>query len=84
MSLKKNEEITILQSDKGNATVILNTNNYETKARNILEKAAFRKLKGDPTAKNEQRVNDKLKQLHKSKAIDDRMHNRLRVSVNGT
>ena len=44
--------------DKGNCTVVLNTEDYENKAAEILDNPPFVKLDKDPTYKNEQRVND--------------------------
>ncbi|XP_046398161.1 uncharacterized protein LOC124164967 [Ischnura elegans] len=48
-ALRGNEEVTILPADKGNATVILKTEDYRNKIRDILEDQAYRKLHRDPT-----------------------------------
>ena len=83
-SLSKDEGIVILPADKGNATVILDKDEYEQKAMEILAKPPFRKLKRDPTKRNESRVNDGLKRLLNRKAIDKATYNSLRVSLNGS
>ena len=70
-SLRQNRDITILGSDKGNATVILDTDEYVTKAKDILDKPPFRKIAQDPTARDEKRVNDKLKQLQSNGDIEE-------------
>ena len=82
--LQKNEKIIILPADKGTATVILDKQDYEDKAMEILAKPPFKRLNKDPTKRNENRVNDRLRRLQKSGAIDQEMFNKLKVSVNGS
>ena len=48
-ALRKNESITIVQADKGNATVVLDTEDYEKKAADILDQPLFKKIKCNPT-----------------------------------
>ena len=83
-SLKENKTITILPADKGNRTVVMNTTDYEKKASDIIEHEPFRKLTRDPTARNEKRVNDKMKQLLKEKRINESLARRLRVPEKST
>ena len=83
-SLRTNKDITILPADKGNATVILDSVEYEEKAANILDHPPFQRLEKDPTTKTEKRINDKLKQLVKQKKIGQPTANHLRVSEKGT
>jgi hypothetical protein len=47
--LKANEALTVLPADKGNATVVLDTADYNQKIGALLEDNAYRKLKKDPT-----------------------------------
>ena len=47
-NLKKEAEITILPADKGNATVILNTEEYIKKANQLLDNSPFKKVKQTP------------------------------------
>ncbi|XP_071441632.1 uncharacterized protein [Hetaerina americana] len=47
--LSRNKDITILPADKGNATVILKTEDYRRKILDLLDDAAYRKLSRDPT-----------------------------------
>ena len=65
--LTRNEEITILSADKGNATVIMDTTEYKRKANELLDMPSFKKLNRNPTRRNERRVNDGLKRLMKKK-----------------
>ena len=83
-SLSNDEDIVILPADKGKATVILDKEEYEQKAMDILTKPPFKKLNRDPTKRNENRVNNGLKRLLNKKAIDTGTYNRLRVSMNGS
>ena len=55
--LKNYKEIIIARADKGNTTVLLDSNEYETKANELLDAKPFPKLSKDPTPQNERRVN---------------------------
>jgi hypothetical protein len=55
-TIKGNSELTILPADKGNATVILNTQDYKQKINTLLEDAAYRKLNKDPTTGTERKT----------------------------
>ena len=83
-SLRANKEIVILPADKGNATIVLDTAEYHAKALDILSKHPFRRLEGDPTRKNEKRVNDMLKNLHASGELDATTASSLRAPLHGT
>ncbi|XP_074038815.1 uncharacterized protein [Leptinotarsa decemlineata] len=48
-SLNSDESITILPADKGNATVILKTEEYNNKIEELLDPVNYRKLQRDPT-----------------------------------
>lgn len=54
--LNSNPEIIILPADKGNATVVLNKHDYDTKIRTLLDDATYRKIPKDPTTKIERRT----------------------------
>ena len=82
--LQRNKEITILCADKGNITVLLDTPDYELKAHDLLSKPPFRKLKKDPTTRNETRINDCLKRLAKADKDNEGIFQCLQVSSNGT
>ena len=83
-SLKENKSITILPADKGNITVVVNTSSYEEKALEILSQPPFKRIDRDPTARNEKRVNDKLKQLLRNKCINKELAQQLKVSTTST
>ena len=82
--LRKNKDIVILPADKGTSVVILDKEEYDRKAMDILQKAPFKKLQKDPTRRNENRVNDRLRRLLSKGAIDKNTFQQLRVSVNGS
>ena len=82
--MKQDETITILQADKGNATVLLNTSDYLRKAEALLKSAPFKTVKTNPTRRNEERVNDVLKRLADKGKISKELHASRRVSADGT
>ena len=82
--LKNNKEIVILRADKGNMTVVLDADDYEKKVMDLLGKPPFKLLRSDPTKRNENRVNDRLKKLLKDGKISKDTYLRLRVSADGS
>ena len=82
--LNQNKNVTVLCADKGNATVLLDTAEYEKKAEDLLKNPPFRKLKKDPTIRNEKRVNDTLKELTKKEPNNANIFKSLHVPCNGT
>jgi hypothetical protein len=52
-NLKENNQLTILPADKGNADVILNTEDYKHKVISLLEDTSYKKLGKDSTEKTE-------------------------------
>ena len=83
-ALRQNKNIVILPADKGKATVVLDKVEYDQKALKLLAEPPFRKIRKDPTKRNESRVNDGLKRLLHQKEIDQATHDHLRVSLNGS
>ena len=81
---RKNKDIIVLQADKGNATVVLDTVDYEKKAMAILDHSPFRQLQKDPTSRIETRVNNTLKKLLQRGEIDKETHALLRVPADGS
>jgi len=59
-SLKDCPDIVVLRADKGNATVVMDTKDYEQKISELLEDS---KLNKDPTATWERKVMNELKKL---------------------
>lgn len=49
--LNADKHIIILPADKGNATVVMKTDDYHNKIADLLDPNTYRKLKSDPTAK---------------------------------
>ena len=47
--LRNDSSIVILEADKGNATVVMDAEDYEKKALDLIEKPPFKKLAKDPT-----------------------------------
>ncbi len=63
--LKNDDSIVIVPADKGNATVVLNKNEYEDKLNAMLADETYKKLKKDPTSKVEKQISDALKDCEK-------------------
>ncbi|XP_046998184.1 nephrin-like [Schistocerca americana] len=51
--LRDNPYLVVVQADKGNATVVLDTTHYNKRMEDILAEPIYKKLQGDPTAKGE-------------------------------
>jgi dTDP-4-amino-4,6-dideoxygalactose transaminase len=65
-SLQDNTNICILQADKGNATVVMDRVEYNTKMSVILnDKSNYKKVLQDPTKGIERKLNKKLKWLER-------------------
>ena len=54
--LQRSDNIVILPADKGNATVVMDRTQYVEKMENMLKDQTYRKLKGDPTSKVENKI----------------------------
>lgn len=52
-NIRKDECLTIIKADKGNAVVIMTTEDYNQKLHEVLNDPAFKKIKKAPTAKIE-------------------------------
>ena len=53
----------ILLADKGNATVLMTREDYDTKMRGMIETATYRQLGKDPTVTQENRISCKLNEF---------------------
>ncbi|XP_028394526.1 uncharacterized protein LOC114518725 [Dendronephthya gigantea] len=79
-NLRADKSIHILKADKGNATVLLNRAEYESKIHALLETPTYKELKRDPTANIERKVCSKLSELRKSGILSQNLHDYLRPS----
>ena len=70
-SLQKEKSILILPADKGKATVVVNTNNYEEKVNNLLQDGkTYEKMDSNPTSRYKKTLVDILKRLKKGRKIE--------------
>ena len=69
------EDKVILPADKGNATVMMRRCDYDGKMEEMLGTGTYGKLRGDPTATQENRLSCKLKGLER---ITNALYNKLR------
>ncbi|XP_072398131.1 uncharacterized protein [Diabrotica undecimpunctata] len=59
--LQKNKEIIVLPADKGNATVVMNIDDYDKKLTDLLNDTAYEKIATDPTTYLEKTTKAKIK-----------------------
>jgi hypothetical protein len=64
-SLKDNKEITSLQADKGNCTVVLNESAQKEKISSVLESGVYEIIRKDPMSQIERKIR-KLLTKHKT------------------
>ena len=72
-SLKRKQDIVILKSDKGNATVVMDKEEYHQKCLALLQPPTYMCLKKDPTPKFERKVTEAFKDL-KNKQLITKAH----------
>ena len=78
-TLKKDKSIVVSKADKGNCTVILDTQDYNNKMFNLLsDTGTYKEIKKDPTKKIERCINSKLLSLKRQGKIDDSNYYRIR------
>ena len=66
-----NSDTIILPADKGNATVLLDKEEYDRKVRELLDDTSYQPIKKTPTLKIEQKVTDVLRSLEKNGKLPD-------------
>ena len=59
--LNKTENITILPADKGNATVVMKSEDYNTKMEQLLDDPNYKRVSKDPTTYLEKTTKSKIK-----------------------
>ena len=76
-SLKENKEIVILPADKGNATVVLNRDQYTSKMKELLDQDDYRITKRYPTNKLVSTIKKALVNILQSNNITPELAKRL-------
>ena len=61
--LAEDKDIVILPVDNGNATVVLNKEDYNQKMNDLLKDARYKQMKSNPTTKVEKKVATALKEV---------------------
>ena len=83
--LRRDENIMILPADKGRATVLLDTSEYENKMSVLLsDMSTYKVLTRDPTPALQRKMNGVLLKLKKENRITPKVYNRLRCSSGTT
>lgn len=71
--LRENKDIIILKADKGNATVLMNTDEYMEKMRTILNDPCYKKLERNPTTTFISKLTSLLKEAPFSKELIEKL-----------
>ena len=80
-NLKNDTSIKILQADKGNATVVMNAEEYDKKAHDLLDdREAYAIMKKDATQATERNLLSMLRSLKKEGKISEYVYERVRPS----
>ena len=78
MELKKDQSRVILTADKGVAIVIMDKEDYQEKAKALLEdQGTYKALKTDPTGRLKSKMINLLKKIKSEGGIDDILHKKL-------
>ncbi|XP_039221239.1 uncharacterized protein LOC120318067 [Crotalus tigris] len=72
-NLRKDNNIIILPADKGNATVVMNTSDYQAKLSNLLQDPTYKPLNTDPNTYLEKTTKSKIK----ASPISEEIHQRI-------
>ena len=80
-NLKTDKDRIIVQADKGNCVVVMDTDDYNNKASDLLDnRNTYSLLKNDPTKTTERKLNKILLELKKSEKISESLYKRLHSS----
>ncbi|XP_074031353.1 uncharacterized protein [Leptinotarsa decemlineata] len=71
-NLKKNKNIIITPADKGNATVVMNTTDYQKKMMNILQDGSYKPSARDPTTYLEKTTKAKIQSFKLGREIEQK------------
>ena len=82
--LREDDSIVILPADKGNATVVMNREDYDRKMADILDGGDYAVVKTNPIPKLEKKVNELLKELWVKEEINKTGYDRLRNTYSAT
>ena len=79
--LQTDKKIKILHADKGNATVVMDTKDYDKKGKTLLQdEDSYSRLDSDPTRATERKLLSLLRSLKKNGKITDRYYDQVRPS----
>jgi hypothetical protein len=83
-ALRTDDEICVVQADKGNVTVILNAEDYQSKMRDILsDDQTYKEVDVDPTSNVEKCLSTKLKSFFIPLTEENKLTYRFLLSTNG-
>ncbi|XP_044749651.1 uncharacterized protein LOC123310247 [Coccinella septempunctata] len=77
--LKDNDDIIVLDSDKGGVTVIMEKTEYENKIQSLLDSKDFKKLPRDPTQSIQQKCNKYVSKMHDKGYITEQQAKKLKT-----
>ena len=82
--LKVDSDTIILPADKGNATVLLDKEEYDRKVRELLDDTSYQSIKKNPTLKIERKVTEVLRSLEKNGKLPNDLRKRVQNQQNST
>ena len=77
-SLKEDESIMVLPADKGRASVVMDTDTYQTKMSTLIENGQYQLLNKDPTDRLTGKLSEKLVTLKSSGYLAEAVYNKIR------
>ena len=77
-NLKEDESIMVLPTDKGRASVVMDTDTYRAKMSTLIENGPYQLLNKDPTDRLTRKLSEKLLTLKRSGYLSEAVYNKIR------
>ena len=77
-NLKEDESIMVLQTNKGRASVVMDTDTYRAKMSTLIENGPYQLLNKDPTDRLTRKLSEKLLTLKRSGYLSEAVYNKIR------
>ena len=77
-NLKEDESIMVLPTNKGRASVVMDTDTYRAKMSTLIENGPYQLLNKDPTDRLTRKLSEKLLNLKRSGYLSEAVYNKIR------
>ena len=77
-NLKEDESIMVLPTNKGRASVVMDTDTYRAKMSTLIENGPYQLLNKDPTDRLTRKLSEKLLTLKRSGYLSEAVYNKIR------